>query len=215
MAVHYVEKFFDPDNHITEKDFDEFSPDQRYLISVMTYRTRKYCWNYTRALVYRTDTQEIIADLRRNYDNFWYRWIFTPQGDFLLCSQNYQGYTLVNLATGNVDDFIPPEAKRNEGFIWDRVILSPGETRVLVIGHQFGMRSDIRVYDLSMLPKFPLRENPVLLSMSTPLLHSDRDIFKNTDFTWHNDLVFTSSIKKHRDDNNELISGVIIDLKID
>lgn len=216
-----LKKFFCEDNHLTDLDTSEYSLDQRYMITIQIYRTREYCWNYTQALVYHADTQKLIVDLRRNYDDFWYQWLFIPSGDYLLCAQHYQGYSVVNLATGKVKDYVPSEAKRNEGFIWGRTLLSPQQTKVLVIGHCFGMKSDLRVYDLSSLDQnftsglhLPFREYPILMTMPPHLLQSTEDIFKTIEVEWTNDTVFTGVFKNDNNDN-EIITGVIIEYKID
>jgi hypothetical protein len=72
----------------------------------------------------RLDSQEIIADIKRNHALFWRSWVLQGDNEYLLCGEDYQGYNVIALngvnCGRNVFTF-PPEAVDGRGFSWTAV----------------------------------------------------------------------------------------------
>ena len=50
------------------------SPSQAYYLVIDVYTTGEHTWNYTRGRVYRIRDNALLADVKRNYGEFWYAW---------------------------------------------------------------------------------------------------------------------------------------------
>jgi hypothetical protein len=57
-----------------------------------------------------------VAEVKRNYGHFPFLLIKHSNGKrYLLCGESYQGYTIVNVDTGELKSFVPSEAKYGAG----------------------------------------------------------------------------------------------------
>ena len=113
----------------------------------------------TRGIVKKLKEESVIADIKRNINYFFYHWIIHPNHDeYLLCAENYQGYTLVNLSKKVTQSFLPEEAKEGMGFIWYTVYPSPDKLVLAVVGCVWGMNQEVRFYDFSNPDVLPLKE---------------------------------------------------------
>lgn len=96
----------------------ETSPSGKYSLTISTIETKPGCWDYTCGVVKAGDRE--ISTVKRNYSSFPFLWIEDhPNGhDYLVCGENYQGQTVIELDTGKRRDFLPEEAKKGHGFCW-------------------------------------------------------------------------------------------------
>lgn len=87
------------------------SPEKKYVLSVENYKTGKGTWDMTLGKVYTAHAPvKLIATIKRNYSSFWHGFIENYEGDghdYLLCGENYQGLTIIQLDTGQRTDYVP------------------------------------------------------------------------------------------------------------
>ena len=126
-----VEAFFVESNLVPNSEKTYASPSGKYRLVVNNYRTKEGCWQYSRGSVFCGDHQ--IADVKRNYSTFHFGWAEGhPNGhDYLLCGEDYQGQTVIELDTGKRVDFIS-ESGRGGGFCCAAYYPSP-DGRLIVI----------------------------------------------------------------------------------
>lgn len=151
-----VEKHFVPKKEGTDKKC-HLSPSLRYSLHVTAYRTSEGCWNYTRGEVYDTQGQEgkgvKIADVKRNYSMFPFEWVEGhPDGhDYLVCGEDYQGQTVIQLDTGKRVD----TEDTSFGFCWAKIDASPTKDVLAVNGCYWGGPYEVVLFDFSDPMKLP------------------------------------------------------------
>jgi hypothetical protein len=143
-----VESFFVPKNEGTDVK-THLSPSLRYSLRVTSYQTSKGCWNYTRGEVFDTSvgTGVKVSDVKRNYSHFPFAWVEGhPDGhDYLVCGEDYQGQTIIQLDTGKRVD-----SDDNEwGFCWTDIEPSPDKTVLAVVGCFWGGSYEVVLFDFS------------------------------------------------------------------
>jgi hypothetical protein len=127
--------FFTPSNADFSRARTETSPSGKYALVVVPYKTRAGCWNYTQGTVRHVSSGETIAVVNRNYSSFDHLFIEGhPNGhDYLVCSEDYQGQTVIELDTGLRRDFLPLDADEGCGFCWVDYKFDAA-TKILVVG---------------------------------------------------------------------------------
>lgn len=132
------DQFFVPENKITEKT--EYSPSGKYKLVISLYKTKPGCWAFSRGEVYRCSDNSLIADVKRNYDIFHHLWLeqLTDGHDYLLCGEDYQGQTFVQLDTNTIKHYLPEKAKEGFGFCWVSYSLLPDKITLQVDGCYWG-----------------------------------------------------------------------------
>lgn len=109
------------------------SPSGRYRLVVTSHTTGKGTWNYAKGRVY--EGGKLLTEVYRNYGSFPYAWLEDhPKGSYLLCGEDYQGQTLVNLKDGTKKSVVPPEADDGAGFCWVVIHPAPGGLMLAVEG---------------------------------------------------------------------------------
>src|SRR5690606_34715896 len=111
--------FYKPENTDLENQKTELSPSGNYKLIIISYGTQKGCWDYTKGDVY--DSQNnLIFEVKRNYSSFPFLWIenHSNGNTYLVCGEDYQGQTVLELNTGKRLDFLPEAAKKGHGFCW-------------------------------------------------------------------------------------------------
>lgn len=134
-----------PPGKVTGKEYD--SPSGKYTLVVSTESQRKEGWKYSRGVVKNKVTQEVTADIRRNYENFWHCWIQRDKQEYLLCGEDYQGYTIINATSGKRQSYLPPEAIEGFGFCFASVETAPDQNYLLVDGCYWAGPYELRIYD--------------------------------------------------------------------
>jgi len=152
-----MEKFFTDENEQHRRE--ELSPSGKYRLVITSYGTKKGCWNYSRGRVY--VGEKLIADVKRNYSSF--EWAFAeghPNGhDYLLCGEDYQGQTVVELDTGlRADTGATEDTMKGFGFCWVRIHPSPDRKVVAVDGCYWACPYEVVLFDFSEPLKLPYRE---------------------------------------------------------
>ena len=90
----------------------------RYTLTISEYRTKPEWGDYSRGIV-RDKEGNGVVDVKRNYGAFPFCFVEHPNGhEYLVCGEDYQGQTVVELDTGKRVDYVPPEAQEGLGFCW-------------------------------------------------------------------------------------------------
>lgn len=140
--------FFDPKN--AGKSKEKLSPSGKYKLVVTSFSTGPKSWNYSQGQVFAQGSDTPIATVQRNYSAFPFLFVEGhPKGDFLVCGEDYQGQTVVELATGNRRDFLPESAKQGAGFCWASYEWVPSMQALLVDGCYWAAPYEFRFYDFS------------------------------------------------------------------
>jgi len=127
------------------------SPSGRYVLTTGSIETKPGCWSYYTLGSIKRASGEPIVEVKRNYSSFPFEWIEDhPSGhDLLVCGENYQGQTVIELDTGRRRDFLPAEAAKGHGFCWVSYYYAPEQRLVVVSGCYWACPYETRFYDFS------------------------------------------------------------------
>lgn len=118
----YNEKYYVPENQIpwcggSACELEDEEVEGQYRLVVTRYKTEPNCGYITKGEVFQGD--RLIATVKRNYDWFWHFFVINhPKTghDYLLCGEDYQGYNIINLSTGENRVYIPKAALVGAGW---------------------------------------------------------------------------------------------------
>ncbi len=177
-----IEQFFIPENRITDLGKRVISPSGRYELETYCYSTGPKSWNYSRGIVKRLSDNKIIADVKRNYGHFWHAWVEHANGnEYLLCGEDYQGYSVINLTEETYDVFFPESGYRGFGFCWVEVHPSPDGLVLAVDGCYWACPYEIVFFDFSNPSVLPLPEIERCEGVTDPVIGwTDNDTFAFT-----------------------------------
>jgi hypothetical protein len=174
-----------------QKDEETIQLSDKYTLTIQTYKQGEQYWSYTRGLI-KTSAGELIFDIKRNYSDFWYKFIEHFNGnDYLLCGEDYQGYNILNLTTKQNHKYISEDADKGFGFCWTEVIPSPGNKKIMVEGCIWACPYQKKIYDFTD-PDKPLVE-----------LFDDRACFDFQEKSWINDDEFEFYVEKEEKEEND------------
>jgi hypothetical protein len=155
MTTKYEEKlaeianYFKPEN-ASDEFTESLSPDGKFKLVIRSYSTKEGCWNFTQGLVYRIGEEKPLFEVQRNYHQFPFTWIEHPNGhSYLICGQDYQGSTVLELDTGKRKDSLPEEAEHGWGFCWVKHRLDSKTGTLTVLGCCWACPYEFRFYDFS------------------------------------------------------------------
>jgi hypothetical protein len=140
---------FAPEKYI-EGSLKEFqSPSGRYRLELRQYSQGEGYWSYSEGSVFKGD--QLIGVVQRNYGSFPTEWVEGhPNGhDYLVCGEDYQGQTVIELDTGNRRDYLPEEAEDGFGFCWADAKWVPEHQVLLVDGCIWACPYEHHLYDFS------------------------------------------------------------------
>jgi len=145
------EKYFVPDNEEVSCRREILSPSGQYKLVVSSFSTRQGCWNYTRGKVFKIDSDEPIAVVDRNYSAFPFSWIEDhPNGHvYLVCGEDYQGQTVVELDTGKRRDHLGENAQKGFEFCWSEHRFDPKSMILTVCGCHWACPYEFRIFDFT------------------------------------------------------------------
>jgi hypothetical protein len=180
-----VEAAFGEENRLPDAPDIVVSPSGRYRLEVSEYDAGPGAWTYSRGIVTQIDSSVVIAEVKRNYGHFPYVWIDHPDGnEYMLCGEDYQGYTVINLTQGVIQTYMPEEAQTGEGFCWVVMHPAPDGRTLAVEGCFWGAPFEIHFFDFSTPAHFPLAE----------LGGSDAD-YEDNSIGWETPTVFVMTCK--------------------
>ncbi|WP_256762431.1 hypothetical protein [Cohnella sp. WQ 127256] len=146
------------DKYKTDKVDIFYSPDMAYKLIIEYFNNKENRgWQYTRGIVKQLSTGKEIF-LIRNIGSFDFEWIMKEQEYHLLCGQDYQGYTIVDLINMKVIDFVPEEFYEGMGFCWAAIHYAPGIDVLVVEGCYWADEYEIRFYDFCKPLELPYKE---------------------------------------------------------
>jgi hypothetical protein len=157
--------YYTKENCLIENRKSHISSSGKYKLVIDYYTTKKGCWNYSRGRVYDINSDELIADVKRNYGAFPFSWVdkHTNGHSYLICGADYQGQTIIELDTKQRVDYTPSSADSGVGFCWSDHIPSPDGNMLMVDGCYWACPYELRIYDFSEPMKMPLLELDVNL----------------------------------------------------
>lgn len=109
------------EHKLNERDL-YYSPSNKYMLEIEHYVFLEGYYRYSCTLGTLTNlsSNESIK-IKRNFRDFLFEWIEKDEQEFLLCGQDYQGYSIVDLENLKLYDFVPEEAYEGLGFCWANV----------------------------------------------------------------------------------------------
>lgn len=152
-----MEKYFTDENEQGRKEVP--SPSGKYRLVITGHGTKPGCWAYSRGRVYAGE--KLIADVKRNYSSFEWAWAEGHQNghDYLLCGEDYQGQTVIELDTGaRADSGATEDTMKGFGFCWVGIHPSPDRKVVAVDGCYWACPYEVVLFDFSEPMKLPYRE---------------------------------------------------------
>lgn len=154
-----IEAVFTDDNLSSEPPKRIMLGEDKYQLDISLYNTKQGCWPYTRGVVRGRDG-EVIADVKRNYSDFWHCYVEGhPKGnDYLICGEDYQGQTVVNLTTKDVITNFPDDGYDGIGFCWTYAAVSPDKRTLAVYGCYWACPFEIVLFDFTDPDLLPYRE---------------------------------------------------------
>ena len=151
-----TERRFDSLTVLAGQDEHHVSPSGRFTLDISEYGAGDGSWNYSRGIAKAVETGKVIADVKRNYGDFWHCWVKQKEDEFLLCGEDYQGYNVIDLNTCANAFTFPEEAFKGMGFCWAAVYPSPDGTVLAVEGCYWACPYELVFIDFSDPMKSPL-----------------------------------------------------------
>lgn len=152
IAAYRLEKaaFFIPENIVANDMEIIYSPSNKYYITITKYKANHKI--YTLGSVYLNSNNELISEIQRDYATFPLVFIENHANghDYLVCSEDTQGQTVVELDTGKKASWVPTLA----GFCWVDMTPSPSGNLIAVDGCYWACPYEIKIFDFSN-PLFP------------------------------------------------------------
>ena len=134
---------------------EEFSPCGNYRLVVSWYKSKPGYMGLSRGTVLDVTTHEVIADIYRNYPHFWSCWASQNGKSYLLCGEDYQGYTVVDLANKTTTHCVPSGAEKGHGFCW--ITVEQQDDILVVVGCFWACPEERREYDFSNPEQLPYK----------------------------------------------------------
>lgn len=136
------------------------SPCGKYQLMVTKHPTKPGCWEYSKGVITNTETGETIAVVGRNFHAFPFSWIPKHKNGhaYLICGEDYQGQTVIELDTGKRIDILSAGAGKGFGFCWASHTPSPDGTLLAVDGCYWGAPYEVVIYDFSKPLEPPWKE---------------------------------------------------------
>lgn len=176
-----IEHAFVPENKVVDSRKLVVSPSGHYELEIERYSTDPNSWNYSRGIIRRTSDQKFIADVKRNYGHFWYAWVEHINGnEYLLCGEDYQGYSIINLTQEKYNVFFPEDGHKGLGFCWTAVYPSPDGLVLAVDGCYWACPYEVVFIDFSDPANLPLPEIERCQGVTDPVIgwvDNDRFVF--------------------------------------
>ena len=155
----WVESIFLPANLIPDSEAMYESPCGRYRLTTNRYKNGPMKGAYSRGIVTRSSDGTQLADVKLNYIKFWHSFASHPNGnDYLLCSEDYQGYSVYNLTKGTNFVHFPAAGHDGFGFCWSSADASPDGLMLAVVGCYWAAPYEVVFYDFRTPDELPLAE---------------------------------------------------------
>jgi hypothetical protein len=149
-----VEKFFNPALIIANEHQTGRSPSGNYRLDIDVYAVNDPERNWCISTATMTDlhTNEVIAQIKRNDDRFFYAWIDCEETEYLICSEDLEGQTVVDLTHRRMASYCSNE----DPFIWTAFYPSPGRDKIAITGCYWASPYCVAVYRFQNPLQLPL-----------------------------------------------------------
>lgn len=146
-----LDQYFIPENERPEFRQQRTSPSGKYELVTTAYGTKPGCWSVTEGAVRIAGSDGHIATVRRNYSAFPFLFVEGhPNGhDYLICGEDYQGQTIIELDTGKRRDYLPEAAAKGHGFCWSSYRFDATAQILIVCGCFWACPYEFRFYDFA------------------------------------------------------------------
>jgi len=142
------------------------SPSGKYKLELMPYSVQDMrCPFYSVVEIVRISDGERMGKIIRNEADFPFLFVENRDGkDYLMCAEDYQGFTLINITDGKKYDYIPEKSKRELALRITDFHLTPNKECVAIEGFGKLKPSDIiesdeiHFYKINDLTKLPYQE---------------------------------------------------------
>ncbi|HEX2953707.1 MAG TPA: hypothetical protein VHR47_06955 [Bacillota bacterium] len=101
---------------------------------------------------------DMLIEVKRDADYFQYAWLQHRTGEYLICGEDSQGYSIVDLKSRAIHHFVPEEAYLRGGFSWIKPYASKDGDILAVEGCYLGQPCQVVFYDISKPLSLPYRE---------------------------------------------------------
>ncbi|HXA46743.1 MAG TPA: hypothetical protein VNW52_03865 [Burkholderiaceae bacterium] len=177
------EKEFAETIQVKESIETHISPSGKFVLETSDYEKKPKSWNYSRGIVRDQTRGIVIADIKRNYGIFWHAWVVHPNGhEYLLCGEDYQGYNVIDLSTGENAVYFPDAGFKGGGFCWVVVSPSPDGLTLAIDGCYWACPYDMVFVDFSDPTVIPLRELARFGDLDTTVGWQDERTFSFTQY---------------------------------
>ncbi len=155
-----IEEVFERYSKIADSEQEFVSPSGLYKLATSKYGNgQEVCWNYSRGVVSEIASGKILADVKRNIGHFWHTWIEHPnENEYLLCGEDYQGYSVVNLTQETYQVHFPDAGYEGFGFCWTAAYPSPDKLMLAVDGCFWACPYEVVFYDFREPDNLPYKE---------------------------------------------------------
>lgn len=175
------------DQFKTDERDESHSPSSKFKLVIEYYEyiegIRRF--SYSKGII-TNQKNEIVTVINRNYGIFPYQWIEKDGKEYLLCGTDYQGYTIVELQTGQTNSYVPESAYEGLGFCWVAMYHKTDNDKLAVEGCIWAHEYEIVIYDI---------ENPMALPYKEIIRISPYETFTS----WINDNEI-----EYKDDNYQI-----------
>jgi hypothetical protein len=151
-----IDKYFRPEARKEETAKTYMTESGSYRLEMCRYSTvepgsDKRTWDYSQGNVYRGDSTVPIATINRNYGSFPFAFVEGhPNGqDYLVCGEDYQGLTVVELKTGLRRDSTDKDSDKGWGFCPVDFLFNPENQVLLIRGCYWGDSYEDRIVDFT------------------------------------------------------------------
>jgi hypothetical protein len=142
--------YFAPENEKPESRKEILSLSGRYKLVISRFATGPGRWDYAQGKVFRRDVDEPIAVVQRNYGSFPHLFVEDHNGhDYLVCGEDYQGQTVIELDSGARRDLMSDGSDRGFGFCWSSYKFDAATKLLVVCGCHWACPYEFRFFDFS------------------------------------------------------------------
>ena len=154
-----VEAYFTTKNIRPSPEQIAQSPSGSFELKIYEVVTGAGARGYTLGIVKNLHTGSVICEIKRNFSRFWYAWVQHQSGyEYLLCGEDYQGYSVLNLNTAAYHVYFPEKGHNGVGFCWGDVHPSPDGLVLAVDGCYWGCPYELVIFDFKTPEELPLLE---------------------------------------------------------
>lgn len=150
------------------------SPSGKYKLELMPYAvTDMRCPFYSVVEIIRSSDGERMGKIIRNEADFPFLFVENRDGkDYLMCAEDYQGFTLVNITDGKKYDYVPEKSKRELSLRITDFHLSPSTQYVAIEGfcktkpNDLIESDEVHFYKIKDLTKLPYQEIDIRITFA-------------------------------------------------